>query len=255
MPLISIITVCYNSISSIEKTILSVIKQNYNNIEYVVVDGGSSDGTLDIIQKYKDNITYFISEPDNGIYDAMNKGIKVSSGDYVIFMNSGDQFNNSNVLSSVSGILNCLTYDIVYGDVVYHYTFGERVVPAKAVSYIKRGMPCSHQSVFVKSSIYKKRSFNLVYKLAADYEFLHWSYCSGKSFYKMPISVSLVDTTDGATCSNFQKSSIETMKIQHLYGRNLLACYYGYILKILRFRLSFIVKNKIPLLFKNNRSS
>ena len=86
-PLISIVTVSYNAVATIEQTILSVINQTYPNIEYIIIDGGSKDGTIDIIRKYADQIAYWVSEPDEGIYDAMNKGIKIATGEWINFMN------------------------------------------------------------------------------------------------------------------------------------------------------------------------
>src|ERR1700761_112956 len=90
-PRLSIITIVYNNASDIERTILSVINQTYKNIEYIIIDGASTDGTLNIIGKYRDSISKLVSEPDKGIYDAMNKGLQQATGDYVLFMNSGDE--------------------------------------------------------------------------------------------------------------------------------------------------------------------
>src|SRR4051812_1110497 len=90
-PVLSVITVVYNNVSHIERTLLSVLDQTYPHIEYIVIDGASTDGTLVIIEKYKDRIAKLISEPDKGIYDAMNKGLAIATGDYVLFMNSGDE--------------------------------------------------------------------------------------------------------------------------------------------------------------------
>ncbi|MBV4191775.1 glycosyltransferase, partial [Bacteroides fragilis] len=113
-PLITVITVCYNAISDIEKTILSVIHQLYSNIEYVIIDGGSVDGTIEIIEKYHDKISYWISESDKGIYDAMNKGVDKATGEWVCFMNAGDTFYSPDTILSVSDCF-CHQYDIVYG--------------------------------------------------------------------------------------------------------------------------------------------
>ena len=99
---ISIITVCYNSVSTIEKTFQSIKNQSYENIEYIVIDGGSSDGTLKIINQYKEYISKFISEPDKGLYDAMNKGISIANGEIIGILNSDDIFFDNNVLKEVS---------------------------------------------------------------------------------------------------------------------------------------------------------
>lgn len=91
---ISVITVCYNAVDTLEKTIQSVLEQTYHNIEYIIIDGGSTDGTVEIIHRYVDYLAYWVSEPDRGIYDAMNKGIERATGEWVNFMNAGDYFYN-----------------------------------------------------------------------------------------------------------------------------------------------------------------
>src|ERR1700744_4570938 len=100
-PVLSVITIVYNNVKDIERTMLSVLGQTYPAIEYIVVDGLSNDGTLDVIKKYKDRVAKFISEKDEGIYDAMNKGLALASGDYVIFMNSGDEFFDAETIAAV----------------------------------------------------------------------------------------------------------------------------------------------------------
>lgn len=101
MPKITIVTVTFNAIGCLEKTINSIIEQNYSNLEYIIIDGGSIDGTIDIIHKYETKISCWISEPDHGIYDAMNKGIHLASGEWINFMNAGDQFASSDILYKI----------------------------------------------------------------------------------------------------------------------------------------------------------
>ena len=117
---ISVVTVCYNAADCIEHTMLSVLNQSYPDIEYIVIDGGSTDGTVDIIKKYADRLAYWVSEPDKGIYDAMNKGIAAASGSYINFMNAGDTFASDSVLAEIVPQINPNS-QIVYGDVVLKY--------------------------------------------------------------------------------------------------------------------------------------
>lgn len=100
-PLVTVITISYNAEAIIERTILSVINQTYPAVEYIIIDGGSTDSTVDIIEKYANKVTYWISEPDNGIYDAMNKGLDIATGKWVSFMNSGDYYYSNNVLDAI----------------------------------------------------------------------------------------------------------------------------------------------------------
>ena len=102
LPLISIVTISYNAVNLIEKTILSVVEQDTADFEYIVIDGGSTDGTVEVIRKYENAISYWVSESDKGIFDAMNKALSVAKGDWVIFMNSGDCFYNNHVLSEIA---------------------------------------------------------------------------------------------------------------------------------------------------------
>lgn len=115
-PLISVVTVSYNAVSTIEQTILSVINQTYPHIEYIIIDGGSTDGTVDIIKKYADKIAYWVSEPDKGIYDAMNKGIKVATGEWINFMNSGDcLYRNDTIEKILNKSSTTNNVSIIYG--------------------------------------------------------------------------------------------------------------------------------------------
>lgn len=121
---ITVITVVYNGIDYIEDTILSVINQDYSNIEYIIIDGKSDDGTMDIVEKYATKISYWVSESDNGIYDAMNKGIKVATGDWIIFMNCGDYFFSSDIITQVFSQM-LIGIDVVYGGAWVRSMWGE----------------------------------------------------------------------------------------------------------------------------------
>lgn len=197
---ISIITICYNAVDTIEKTILSVINQDYNDIEYIVIDGGSSDGTTDIIKKYENNIAYWISEPDKGIYDAMNKGIKAATGEWINFMNSGDTFIDNNIISRI-GFEN-LNKDIayVYGDNLDLHDDGKLTYyKAKSHKNVNRGIFCCHQSSFVSTKNKDLLLFDTRYRISADYNqqlSLYRSY-GGKAFYYFPYPVSVYEIDNG----------------------------------------------------------
>lgn len=178
-PKISIITVSYNSQSTIKQTIESVSAQTYKNKEYILIDGASKDWTLDILDFRKDEIDNFISEPDNGIYDAMNKGIKAAIGDIIGILNSDDFYCNHDVLSKVAKVFEDTNCDAVYGDLVYvkkndsskitrYWQAGEY-----SAASIKNGWMLPHPTFFVKKQIYQKYGlYNTSLKSAADYEMI-----------------------------------------------------------------------------------
>lgn len=178
---LSIITVVYNNVKTIEDAILSVINQTfYKNIQYIIIDGGSNDGTFTIINKYKDKIHKIISEKDNGIYDAMNKGLKLATGDVIGILNSDDFYANNSILSEVMLHFNKdHNLDIFYGDLVYVKPDDTNCIVRtwKSKSYYPKffengGVP-PHPSLFVSARVYKEAGyFNLKYRLASDYEFM-----------------------------------------------------------------------------------
>ncbi|MBC8298556.1 MAG: glycosyltransferase family 2 protein [Bacteroidetes bacterium] len=189
-PKISIITVAFNSAKTIKGTIESIISQDYNNIEYLIIDGGSTDGTMDIVKSYSEHVKYYVSEPDNGIYDAMNKGIKAATGDVIGILNSDDFYPNSFVLSNVAKLFQKYSCDAVYGDLVYvkandinkikrYWQAGEY-----STSKIKNGWMLPHPTFFVKKKIYTRYGlYDTDLKSAADYEMIL------KLLYKHNISV------------------------------------------------------------------
>lgn len=169
---VSIITVVYNSVNLIENTILSVIGQTYKNIEYIIIDGGSTDGTLEVINKYNNKITKWVSEPDHGIYDAMNKGILMASGDWIIFMNSGDKFYNEDVLSDIFKIQFPDYIKVIYGSTLMHYIFGDYIVRPDNIQKLTSCMPVCHQSVLCRLEIARTYKFNCKIKITADHDML-----------------------------------------------------------------------------------
>lgn len=172
----SIITVCRNSEETIERTIQSVICQTYIDFEYIIVDGKSEDKTLEIIEKYKDKITKIISEPDNGIYDAMNKGLSLATGDYVMFLNSDDVFLHEKVLSLVAEKSYDNKYDILYGDLLFLKKNNGHCNNSKQghVNYIYLcGGMLYHPTIFAKKTLFDKiGNFDTNYKIIADYDWI-----------------------------------------------------------------------------------
>lgn len=174
---ISVITVVFNNKKTLEETIKSVLSQGYENIEYIIVDGKSTDGTLDIIKKYKGNITKYVSEKDEGIYDAMNKGVDMATGDLVYFLNSDDIFYDSHVVEKVAKEFSknkeC---DYLYGGVVCRNIFnsGQDSIFLKEISEhsMKMGQNIPHQSLFVRRGVFDEIGlFNSNIKVNADYDF------------------------------------------------------------------------------------
>lgn len=189
--LVTIITVVLNKKEDLEKTIQSVISQTYKNIEYIIIDGGSTDGSLDVIKKYQYAIHAWISEPDKGIYDAMNKGIRLASGDWVNFMNAGDVIYNFNVVNSLKNYFLENTA-LIYGDVAIGYDGFERIEYARPFSRLWKEMACCHQSVFIKKQILAEFMFDLRYPLAADYDLLCKIYLGGYPVAKVDTIISTV---------------------------------------------------------------
>jgi len=174
-PLLSVITIVYNNAEHIERTLLSVLTQTYPNIEYIIVDGGSTDGTLKIINRYRSLISKVFSEKDEGIYDAMNKGLAAKTGDYVIFMNSGDEFYDYDTVEKV--FASGPDADIYYGETEMINEEGESLGQRRHQAPeqfdwtgFKYGMSISHQAIYVRSAL--AEPFDRRYKLSADIDWI-----------------------------------------------------------------------------------
>ena len=220
-PKITVVTVTYNAEDYLEKTILSIINQTYSNIEYIIIDGGSTDGTLDIIKKYEENIDYWISEPDNGLYDAMNKGIDVATGEWINFMNAGDMFTDGDVVSTLFsqdldvGMI-CGRWNLVDSD----YNYISTQSPSSLETTWQRTC-CNHQAMFVHISLMRENKFNLNFKYAAEKDLL-------LRFRQQHIIYKLVDTVicdflfddNGLSRKNQVNDSIDALSALSKYVEN-----------------------------------
>jgi glycosyltransferase involved in cell wall biosynthesis len=175
---ISIITVCYNSAATIGRAMQSVLSQNYPDVEYIIIDGGSTDGTVEIIQQYR-RVAHFVSEKDEGIYDAMNKGIALATGDVVGILNSDDLYADNNVLSVVMEAFADGAIDAVYGDIAYFHKktpsafFRHWKAGTFSAAKMRNGWMPPHPAFFVRRTWYKEYGdFRLDFGTAADYELL-----------------------------------------------------------------------------------
>lgn len=234
---ISIITVVYNSIDKIEATIQSVINQTYSNIEYIIIDGGSKDGTIDIIQKYSEKISYWVSEPDEGVYHAMNKGANIATGEWINFMNAGDLFYNNTVIYDIFYSNKNESTTVIYGDTLNSFTFGSFLFKPKSLTLIEKGMPFCHQSSFSKRDILAKYPFDPAFKISADYNLFYNLYQDGYVFYYIPICFSIYEVADQGI-----SNSSRLIKEEFLINNNL-SLYYK---RLLKYQLGCLFYSLLP---------
>lgn len=215
---ISVITVSYNAAATIEQTMLSVLNQTYPNVEYIVIDGGSTDGTVDIIKKYAHRLAYWVSEPDGGIYDAMNKGIAHASGDYINFMNAGDTFYKTDTISSVF-LKSSQNADVIYGDAIEKDTRNNLIYkPAlNDLHLLSRSPIYRHGASFTKAIVHKKVLFEVDktdrYGFALDYLHIYTLFRQNCKFEKVDAIVMIYEK-EGVSANNF-KGAIYDYRITH----------------------------------------
>tara|TARA_B100001093_G_C26846125_1_gene1022861 strand:- start:1090 stop:1872 length:783 start_codon:yes stop_codon:yes gene_type:complete len=237
MKFISIVVVSLNTKNDFVKTISSIEKQEYKNYEIIIVDGDSIDGTKNEIIKKKKVISKIIIEKDKGIYHAMNKGIKLSSGRWIIFMNSGDIFYNKKVLKKF--IQQKITgYDIIHGDTIVSTRNLKYLVKSKEFDFNTYLMPFSHQSVFVNSALLKKKNFSLKYKISSDFDFFYNCFLKKKKFKKINNIISVVKS-GGLADKNRQKVFNENIMIVSK-KRNRVLIYMLYLIKISQYFKNFL---------------
>lgn len=194
---ITVVTVAFNAREALETTIRSVAGQDYANLEYIVIDGGSADGSLEVIKRHAADITRWVSEPDRGIYDAMNKGVAMATGDYCIFMNAGDTFVAPDTVNTVVAGME-RGDDVVYGDIVKNGVLKPSLSPRNC-----HKMFYCHQSVFTRTSSLRRFPFDITHRYSADFKQAKQMFLSGLTFLHVPVAVANFDTHG---VSNTQRS-------------------------------------------------
>ena len=217
---VTVVTAVLNDAGHIEQTILSVISQTDIEIEYIIVDGGSKDGTLELIGKYKDKISLLISESDRGVYDAMNKGIKHSSGDFVYFLNSGDVLLNSSILSKIKFEDVNVRNTIIYGNVIVAYGNIEALEKPRPFFKSKmkfKGIGICHQSMFFPGELIRNEKYDLSYNIAADYDLAYRLWRKGTVFLYKDITIAKYDWGKGISSNPY--------KLLDVYRENARVCH------------------------------
>lgn len=216
---VSIITVVFNGEKDIERTIKSIINQTYENIEYIIIDGASTDGTLEIIKKYKDKIDYWTSESDSGIYDAMNKGIDVATGEYINFLNAGDIFVKEDILDKVFAQKNNKLCDLIYGGSIVTDAKQNIVLEPKLFSkfnlYFWNTRVVCHQSMFVRKNIISK--YSMKYKLKGELDWYLDLVDNIKSYRVVDFPI-VFYALGGTGDINYKLNTLESLKV--VFTRN-----------------------------------
>ncbi len=248
---ITVITVVRNAEKTLEQTMLSVLNQRYSNIEYIILDGVSTDKSLDIIRKYDyiikggkfSNIDFiWKSEADKGIYDAMNKGIDMATGEWVNFMNAGDSFYTKHTIKDFLSLSDENSF-LVYGDMQWVLSIGKYLKKASPLS-IDNYMPTSHQAFFVKTALLQKMHFDVNYKICADRLFFYTAYKLGYKYQYIPLTVCNYEYEEGLSATNPLIVLSEMGQIQGI--NKTLKWKIQHLLSILRFRIKTIVLYLLP---------
>jgi glycosyltransferase involved in cell wall biosynthesis len=242
--LITVVTVVYNAEDLIEETIQSITNQTlFEEVEYIVIDGNSKDNTLEIINRYKDKIDILVSEPDKGIYDAMNKAIGLASGEWINFMNAGDTFTSNSVLEKTFSN-DVENYDFIYGKHIWMTESQKVLVDTRPLNLMWQRICFCHQSLFSRTVLMKEKPFDLSYKIVCDYENYFSRYMERKKFLKVDFPIA-VFMAGGFSDINFFKRTRERYSVVKKYKNDLEVKRY-YINIIVHYYLSKIKKR-----FKN----
>jgi len=253
----SIITVCKNSEKTIENTILSVINQSYKNFEYIIIDGVSTDKTLDIIEKYRDKLAAVISEPDDGLYDAMNKGIQNSLGEYLFFLNSDDRFLNENILKTVCEKAENSKKELLYGDQVFINEKTGKISVRRHNKlnkiYLIKNTPCQPATFYRKDVFEKYGFFDTDLKIVSDHEWFLRTFLNHKiSFSYLGFAITAFNS-GGISSDELweEKLNIERNKMFNMYFSASERRKFDFLSKNLRCFTTFpVIKNILNKFFK-----
>jgi putative colanic acid biosynthesis glycosyltransferase len=208
-PLVSIITVVRNGAGTIEKAILSILAQTYSNIEYIIVDGQSTDGTLDILQKYNDRITYWISEADCGLYDAMNKGIDLCTGTWLLFVGADDELSRESVIETFS---KSMTEDVALLLGNTEYSNGKIINSVRSPELVLHNV-IQHQSAFYHKALFNDFHYDTQLKINSDYELNLLAFLQAKPWRRLNITVSRCEVGGVSTNINFRRKGIAELNL------------------------------------------
>ena len=248
--LITVVTVVFNGVNHLEETILSVINQTYSNIEYIIIDGGSTDGTVNIIRKYEHAIDYWVSEKDSGIYEAMNKGIVVANGEWIAILNADDSYIDMGSLSIIACLPNNI--EVLATDVVMLTYEGEKLFVVDKNRPIYKNIPYMHTGMFICRSVYKQLGlYEIKYSIASDVDFIFRVIDAGIdiTYHDCPL-VKMRD--DGASARYFNIGRKEYKEIYKFYGGSMFLAVYGYWLYIIENKLysTLLIRHSFRLLKK-----
>lgn len=210
-PIISVITVCRNAEKQIEATIKSVITQTYDKYEYIIIDGASNDNTLPIINNYKNHIQIIVSQPDLGIYDAMNKGTALANGLWIIFLNAGDLFYAIDTLQKVAPYLESTTAELVYGDIMKKKHKQQFLKKGEKPHNAHRMFFC-HQALFTKKELLLKYPFNLNHSMSADFAFVKKMWKLGFEFMHINETIAIFDS-NGISNQQTNKGLLDNISV------------------------------------------
>ncbi|MEM5947466.1 glycosyltransferase family 2 protein [Spirochaetia bacterium 38H-sp] len=239
LPLVSVITVSYNAASTIEDTIRSVISQTYPNIEYIIIDGASTDGTVDIIKKYEKHISYWVSEPDNGIYDAMNKGLKVARGEYIGILNADDVYIPMAIEISIDKIKeSSVDYSIANVELVDKNLILRPIIPLKNKIY--QEMPYPHVTAIIARYVYDDVGyFDTSFNIAGDHDM---ALRILKKNYRYVYIDQVIGFLKSGGISDSFNSSRESLRVAIKNGKHWLTAYITFIYH----KINFVLRNNLP---------